>query len=124
VRSRTSTDSAPAADDRSATRAALAVLRELGTGITVSAGDRAGLAAAESELAHLALAGEGAPLEALRRLRILRASLREGRACEGCIAGAETALLASLPPPPPSAAPRNAGGKLARRYAEILGSPR
>lgn len=124
VRSRTSTDSTPAEDARSATRAALAVLRELGAGSVVSAADRADLAAAEDELTRLALADEGAHLEALRRLRILRASLREGRACEGCLAGAETALLASLPPPPPGDAPRNAGGELARRYAEILGRSR
>ncbi len=124
VRSRTSADSTPAEDERKATRAALAVLRELGTGIVVTAADRADLAAAEDELSRLAIADEAAHLEALRRLRTLRASLREGRACEGCIAGAEAALLASLPPPPPGAAPRNAGGELARRYAEILGRPR
>ena len=71
---------------------------------------------------ELRLAAEGASVhfEALRHLRRLRASLGDGRPCEGCLAAAEAALVASLPAPSPEAAARGAGGTLARRYAELL----
>ncbi|HEU4829231.1 MAG TPA: hypothetical protein VFT04_08540 [Gemmatimonadales bacterium] len=120
VRSRTVNDSAETEDPRSATREALALLRELERGVRAAPADRASLAAAEEELARLAVEGDGAQLDALRHVRRLRASLADGVPCDGCIAAAESALVASLPPPPASASPRGAGTALARRYAEIL----
>lgn len=121
VRSRATADSSVVADDRSATRGALPALRELAAGALASAAHVALLSAAEDELARLAVAGGDRHFEALRRLRILRAAWRDGSRCDGCLAAAEAALLASLPAPPPNTAPGNAGGRLARRYLEYLG---
>ncbi|MGE5927873.1 MAG: hypothetical protein ACM357_10995, partial [Gemmatimonadota bacterium] len=126
VRSRSVRDSVASDDPRRASREALILLRSLdGTPHASGRGDvwladRAALVAAEEELARLAADGDRAALEALRRVRRLRASLGDGRACEGCVAAAESALLASLPPPAPAAPPRNAAGPLARRYVELL----
>lgn len=124
VRNRSVSDSAAGEDDRAASRRALALLRELAVDAGATTADRSELAAAEDELGRLALAGPERHLDAVRRLRVLRASLRQGLACDGCIADAEAALRASLPPPPPAAAPRIAGGALARRYAELLRNAR
>jgi hypothetical protein len=121
VRSRALADSSDVADDRSATRMALEVVRELAAGAAASTADRALLAAAEDELAPLAVEGSERHFEALRRVRLLRAALRDGNGCDACLTAAEGALLASLPEPPPGAAPGNGGGRLARRYLEFLG---
>ena len=125
VRSRTVRDSIAFSDPRQATREALGLLRELAGGATAPAslgglGDRATLAAAEEELARLAVEGGDTHFEALRQVRRLRASLGSGNPCDGCLAAAEAALVASLPAPRPNASSRNAGGTLARRYAELL----
>ena len=127
IRSRTVRDSVTAGDPRRATREALTLLQEIAAG-TGSAGswdpdlaDRAALVAAEAELARLAVEGGSGLFEALRHLRRLRASLGEGRICEGCVAAAERALTTSLPTPRPNAPGRHTGGSLARRYVELLG---
>ena len=126
IRSRSVRDSVTAGDPRRATREALILLQSpaapshaSGEG-DVRLADRAALAAAEDELARLAVDGDRALLEALRRMRRLRASLRAGEACAGCVASAESALMASLPPAAPDAPARSASGPLARRYVELL----
>ena len=128
IRSRTVRDSIAGEDPRRATREVLDLLQEFaaGTGTSTSGApglaDRAALAAAEEELAQLAVEGGTSLFEALRALRRLRASLGEGQLCEGCVAAAEKALTASLPTPRPSAPGRHAAGSLARRYVELLES--
>lgn len=126
IRSRTVRDSVTAGDPRRATREALMLLQELALEPRTSASsgmalaDRAALAAAEEELARLAVDGGRDLFEALRHVRRLRAALGQGRRCGDCVAAAERALAASLPPPPPDAPGRHTGGALGRRYIEFL----
>jgi hypothetical protein len=116
-------DSAEGSVERAATRAAISVARDLERGTPPSIGDHAALAAADDELSRVAAAGRARDLEALRRLRLLRAALAKPGSCEDCAAQAAAALAASLPEPAPAAGIRG-GGRLGRRYAELLSGSR